>query len=154
MNDLIKASIEARKIAIFNAYEIKEQTIIDKIDELFNKINEFGESCSDSSDFETKFTSSSLNQEYINIFTEIATNCKQKELTIEDDESIKTDGEYILEDVTSEIKYQAESATQPLRRKATQEVFDKARDIPVVGEVLNAKQHIDFFSRFRKKKDK
>ena len=149
MNDLVKTNIEARKTAILNSYEIKEQAMIDKIDELFNKINEFGENCIDSSDFETKFASSPLNQEYINIFTEVVTNCKQKELTVDDDTSIKTDEEYILEDVASEIKYQAESATQPLRRKATQEVFDKARDIPVVGEVLNVKQHIDFFSKFK-----
>ena len=154
MNNLVKSSIDARKNAIFNGYEITEQTILDKIDEVFKKINEFGENCVDSADFETKFASSPLNQEYISLFTEVATNCKQKTIESNDNSNIKTDEEYILEDIESEMIYQVENATQPLRRQITQEAFDEARDIPVVGDILNAKQHIDFFSRFKKKKDK
>lgn len=154
MNDLVKNSIEARKTAIFNGYDIKDDTILDKINSLFSKINDFGENCVDSTDFETKFASSELNQEYINLFTEIATKCSPKTYETTQNSDINSDGQYVLEDITSEIKYQAESAIQPLRTQARQEVYDKVRDIPVVGDVLNVKQHIDFFSRFKKKKDK
>lgn len=154
MNDLVKNSIDARKNAIFNAYEIKNQSILEKIENLFNRINELGENCIDTIDFETKFANSSLNQEYISLFTEIVNNCEQKIIESEENSNIKTDAEYILDDVVSELKYQADSATMPLRRKARQEAYDKVRDMPVVGEVLNVKQHIDFFSRFRKKKEK
>ena len=40
-----------------------------------------------------------------------------------------------------------------MRRRARQDIYNKARDIPVVGEALTAKQHFDFFSRFKKKDD-
>ena len=56
MNDLVKTSIEGRKNAIFSAYNVTDQNIIDRIDELFNRINEFGESCVDNMDFETNFS--------------------------------------------------------------------------------------------------
>ena len=36
---------------------------------------------------------------------------------------------------------------------ARQEAYDTIRDIPIVGDAMTVKQHFDFFSRFRKKKD-
>lgn len=154
MNDIVKNSIEARKNAIINGYIIKDTDILNRIDFLFSKINELGENCADNADFESKFASSELNQEYINLFTEIATKCNPKTYETIQNADIKSDAEYVLDDIASEIKYQAESAVQPLRTQARQEAYDKVRDIPVVGDVLNVKQHIDFFSRFKKKKDK
>ena len=35
-----------------------------------------------------------------------------------------------------------------------QEAYEKTRDMPIIGDIMTAKQHIDFFSRFKKKKDK
>ena len=154
MNDLVKASIESRKNAVFNAYNITEQSIIEKIDNLFKRINEFGENCTDSMDFESKFASSELNQEYIQLFTEIATGCSQIVRQSEENTNVKSDEEAILEDISSELKYQAKEAIQPIRSKIYQETYDEVRDIPIVGDILNVKQHVDFFSRFRKKKEK
>ena len=154
MDGLVKRCIDARKEAFFNAYEINDEDIKNKIDDLFNRINEFGEGCSDSADFETRFASSDLNQEYIKLFTEVATTCKPIVYENKADEIIKTDDERLNEEITSEIKYQLENATMPLRRKARQEVYDKVRDIPGIGDAMEVKQHIDFFSRFKKKKDK
>lgn len=154
MNDLVKASIESRKNAVFNAYNITEKNIIEKIDNLFKRINEFGENCTDSMDFESKFASSELNQEYIQLFTEIATSCPQIIRQSEENTNVKSDEEAILEDISSELKYQAKEAVQPIRSKIYQETYDEVRDIPIVGDILNVKQHVDFFSRFRKKKEK
>lgn len=154
MNDLVKNSIESRKQAVLNRYKIEDKELLNKIDELFSKISQFGENCIDSMDFETKFASSTLNKEYIELFTQIATSCTPIIHEVEERDDIKSDKEYILEDVKGEVKYQIESATQPLRREAYQETYDKVRDIPIVGDVLNVKQHIDFFSKFKKKKDK
>ena len=153
MNDLVKTSIEGRKNAIFNAYEIKEQSILEKIEDLFNRINEFGESCNDSTDFETKFASSSLNQEYINLFTQIATTCTAKNYTTTNNTNVKSDEQYAKEELESDLRYAVDEATMPIRRQVRQEVYDEVRDIPVVGDALNIKQHIDFFGRFRKKKE-
>lgn len=148
----VESSIETRKQAFFNAYEISDSELIGKINVLFSKIEEFGKNCSDVMDFESKFASSDLNQEYINLFTEVAQKCTPKTYTSEP-VNVKSGKEYIMDDIKSEIKYQADSLTQPMRHELYQETYDKVRDIPVVGEALSAKQHFDFFSKFKKKKD-
>ena len=152
MDQIVKASIDARKNAMINAYEIKDKSIIDKIEELFKKINELGGSCTNSSDFETRFATSDLNQEYINLFTDIASSCSPIN-HIDDNSNVKSDKEYILEDIDSEIRYQVEDATQPMRRQATQEAYDKARDIPVLGDMMNIQNKFDLFNKFKKDKD-
>ena len=151
MNDLVKASIDSRKDAIFNAYDIKNQDTINKIEEYFKKVYDFGTNCSDNMDFETKFASSPLNQEYIDLFTLVATSETPKTISSEPTD-VKSNGDVIAENAVSDLKYMADDLSQPMRRQARQEAYDQARDIPVVGEVMTAKQHFDFFSRFRKKK--
>ena len=151
MNDLVKSSIEGRKNAIFSAYNITEQSIVAKIEDLFKRISEFGENCSDNMDFESKFASSELNQEYIQLFTEIATSCAPIVRQTEN-RHVKSDAEYVLEDVTSEVRYQTRNITEPIRRQVRQKVYDEARNMPVIGDIMHVKQHVDFFSRFKKKK--
>lgn len=152
MNELIKASIDGRRNAFFTAYDIKNEDTLKKIEELFQKIEEFGSSCTDSMDFENKFASSPLNQEYIDLFTLVATTETAKNIESEPNH-VKSDAEYIADEVVSDVKYIADDLTMPARRKARQEAYDKARDIPVLGEAMTAKQHFDFFSRFKKNKD-
>ena len=154
MNDLVKTSIESRRTAIFNGYEITDQNLINKIEDLFKRINEFGETCADNMDFETKFATSELNQEYIQLFTEIATTCPQKAQENVENREIKSDAQYVLEDVGSEIKYQVDSATMPMRRQMREEAGRTARNTPVVGEIMEAKQYADLFGKFFKKKKK
>ena len=154
MNDLVKNSIESRKSAILNAYDITDQGIIEKLNDLFNRINEFGENCADTTEFESKFASSQLNQEYIQLFTEIATSCKQIIRESGENRHVKSDAEYVAEEVASEIRYQARNATEPIRRQARQEVYDKARNTPVIGDIMYAKQLTDLFGKFKKKKTK
>ena len=71
MDNNVKASIDARYVAFENSYELTPDVKKD-IDELFNKINEFGKTCKDCMDFETKFASSDLNKEYMDMFTKIS----------------------------------------------------------------------------------
>ena len=153
MDSIVKQSIEARKQAFTNAYKIEDQNILDKIDELFNRINELGETCSDASDFEMKFASSSLNQEYISLFTEFATTCEP--ITYESDNSnVQSTKDYILEDARMEAKLAFEDVTMPARHTAREEFDSQMRDIPVVGDVIQAKQTFDLFKKFKKNKDK
>lgn len=148
----IENSIDSRRQAFFNAYEINDSELIGKINILFSKIEEFGKNCNDVMDFENKFATSNLSQEYINLFTEIGMKCSPKNISSEPAE-VKNDKEYMMDDIKSEIKYQADSLSQPIRHEIYQETYDKVRDIPIVGESLNVKQHFDFFSKFKKKKD-
>ena len=154
MNDLVKTSIEGRKNAIFNSYNITDQSIIEKIENLFRRISEFGESCKDNLDFENKFASSSLNQEYIQLFTEIATTCTQTVKQPTENRHVKSDKEYAVEEVKSEIRYQTRNVTEPIRREIRQETYNVTRNMPIIGDILTAKQHIDLFNKFKRRKEK
>ena len=105
MNDLVKNSIDSRKTAILNSYDITDQTLLGKIEDLFNRINELGDGCSEIMDFENKFAASELNQEYIQLFTEIATKCTPIIRQTEEPRHVKSDGEYIKDEIASEIRY-------------------------------------------------
>jgi len=153
MDTFVKSSIDARKKAILDAYNITDDVIKEKIENLFNRIDELGESCKDSSEFETKFISSSLNQEYIDLFTNVATNCKPNNLSVSNTDSSYSEG-YYTRQIANEIEYQLDSATLEARSKIRQEAYDKARDIPVVDKILEVKQYIDFFGKFKKKDKK
>ena len=154
MNDSVKASVDSRKTAIYNAYDINKDDVKAKVEDLFKRIEEFAATCSDSMDFETKFASNPLNQEYIDIFTLVATNCPTKLQPVVDNPDAKSNGEVIAENAASDLKYMADDLTSPMRHQAYQATYDAARDVPVLGEVMTAKQHFDFFSRFKKKKNK
>ena len=104
MNDLVKASIDSRKDAIFNAYDIKNQDTINKIEEYFKKVYDFGTNCSDNMDFETKFASSPLNQEYIDLFTLVATSETPKTISSEPTD-VKSNGDVIAENAVSDLNY-------------------------------------------------
>ena len=151
MDSIVKMSIDSRKQAFTNAYKIEDKNILNKIDNLFNRINEFGETVTDSTEFETKFATSELNQEYINLFTEIATSCSP--ITYESDNSnVQSTKDYILDDAASEARMALEDISMPARHAARTEFDDKVRDIPVVGDVIQAKQTFDLFNKFKKNK--
>ena len=88
--------------------------------------------------FETDFASSPLAKEYSNLFVEITQINNPSEEKKEN---------YVMDELKDDIKHN-------VRRQARQEAYDKVRDIPGVGDALTVKQHFDFFSRFKKNKDK
>ena len=136
MVEVIKQSIEARKNAIFSSYNVEDKKMLDKIDNLFKKINDFGEKFTDVNEFEKEFANSSLNNDYINIFVELS---KVGAPSI---------GETILESAANEVV----SAAMPSRAVIADKRDQALRDIPVVGDIMQAGQTIDFFNKFRKKK--
>ena len=155
MNDLIKNSIDVRKQAFYNAYEIENSNTKEKIEELFKQIEEFGNSFNDLLEFENAFNLSELNKEYIDLFTLVVTTEKSKLKSVENneiEENIEEDKKDsgVLGMIADEVK---EDVTYRVRRKAYTEAYDKVRDIPVVGDAINIKQHIDFFGKFKKKKE-
>lgn len=152
MNDLIKMSIDSRKNSFYTLYEINDEETNNKINELFKKIEEFGITCDDIGDFEEKFATSKLNSEYINLFTTIAQSHKAKEIVQEPNE-VKSDEEYIKEEIESDIRYVVESATMPARHKARETFDSKMRDTPIVGDLMQASQTMDLFKKYCKKDD-
>lgn len=142
MNEYVKSCVDSRKMAIYNTYDIKNQENIDYLNDFFKRLEEFASNYSDAADFEQAFQTSSFNQEYINIFTKISTTESIKE------EIMQASASPVDDEPDNELR---DDLTRAVRRGARQEAYDKARDIPVVGDVMTAKQHFDFFSRFRKK---
>ena len=106
MDNIIQNSIDARKNAIFNAYDIIDSNILEKVEQLFEKMNTLGMECKDIMEFESKLASSSLNQEYIDLFTSISLECKAKNVVNDEDneQGIKSDG-YVKRQIVNEIEY-------------------------------------------------
>lgn len=146
MNDIVKSSIDSRRTALFSAYNIKNPDTISKIDEYFKKLEDFGKDFNDVMEFETNFASSPLAQEYTDLFVLVMnteTDSNGNAPTPEEPEEEYT--------VANEM---ADDMTRLARRKARQEAYDVARDIPGLGQAMTAKQHADLFGGiFRRKKD-
>ena len=142
MNELLKPSIESRKTALFSAYDIKDPKNLQAIDNYFKKLEEFAKDYNDVMEFENAFAASPLCKEYSDLFVQIMNteNTSSGEAPV-----IEKEEEYTVQD---ELKDDLERLA---RRKARQEAYDKARDIPVVGKAMEMKQHFDFFNRFGKK---
>ena len=136
MDNIIKQSIEGRKNAIFSSYEVTDKVMIDKIDDLFKRINDFGEKYNDVGSFESDFTSSSLNNEYINIFTELAMKGVSN--------SMPSVGEMVADRVGTEIK----NSILPSRAVRADRRDNAIRNIPIVGDIVDAGQKIDLFNKF------
>ena len=151
MNDMVKMSIDGRKNAFYSAYEINDENLINEINDLFKRIEDFGKDCTDSMQFETAFATSPLNTEYINLFTKVAQSCKpivREETPV----NVKSDEEYLKEELESEARYQMREATLPARRIAREAVDKAARRTPILGDVIQAKQTMDLFGKFKNKK--
>lgn len=139
MNEMVKNSIDARKNAIYNTYEITDDKLKKEIDKLFDKIYEFGEDIKDQSEFETKFNSSEINQEYINLFTKVAQSSPMVKDLSNQNSVVSDVGNTVLDEAEMEL----DSLTHPMRHQAYQKANDVIRDIPVVGDLLTVKQHVD-----------
>ena len=151
MDAQIKMSIDGRRAAFANSYELTKEAET-KIADLFKEIEALGKSCKDSADFEAKLAASPLNQQYINLFTELAQSCKSKLAPVSDAdiEPQPTKGEIAADLLKNDLEMAADGTVQHFRGRAYRAAHDKARDIPVVGDAIDLKNKIDFFSRFKK----
>lgn len=138
MNEMIKNSVESRRTAIFSSYPITDQDMLKKIEDYFKKLNEFASNYNDVMEFENAFATSELSKEYTDLFMEISTNANPSE------ESSSYD---LKDEIKDDIKH-------GVRRQVRQDAYDKVRDVPIIGDAMTVKQHFDFFSRFKKKKNK
>lgn len=150
MNKEVEASIKGRKDAFFNFYDITDADLKKKIEDYFKEVEEFGKGCSGSADFEAKFASSELNQKYVDLFTEVGTKCKPKNVELPETEEVSAK-DLAKEELDYEMKEAVDSAGRAVRRKANEKMLSEARSTPILGDIMEAKQHYDLFSRFKKK---
>ena len=137
MNELVKNSIDAKRKAMFDYHDIENKKLLEKIDNYFKKVEDFGSKYNDIMKFENDFASSPLMKEYTDIFTEIVT--KENVSTMIEETS-----------VVDEVK---DSVKNRMRRDIREKRDNELRNMPVIGDILEVKQHIDLFSKFRKNKD-
>jgi len=145
---VIKSCVESRKNAIYSAYVINSDELKEKIDELFARIEAFAENCGDIADFESKFATSELNQEYTSLFTEIATSCSSITYESGQNSNVKSDAEYYADEAKSEMEYQLKEMSMPARRAARERADQELRSTPIIGDAIQAKQTFDLFSKW------
>ena len=143
MNENIRNSIDARKLAFFGAYKIDDENLKNEINELFDRIDRLGLTCVDVADFESKFQSSPLNQEYIELFKKTALACKPVVIN-EINDAIDDKAEEIQRDVVNGIANAAADVTRPARRRIKWKIYDILRDIPIIKEFIIARQYKEF----------
>ncbi len=148
----IKTAIDSRKSAFFSAYYIKDKAILKKIDDLFARIEEFGKTCSDYTDFEAKFAASPLNQEYIALFTEVATGSTSKlqpVADVDDSEQI-SDAEYLAKEAADDARFAVKEAMSPLRHQAYEASTKALRSTKVGDALFNINNHVETVVGVRK----
>lgn len=153
MDEYIKQSIESRKSAFSASFEISAD-MQKKIDALFSEIEKFGKGCKDVGEFETKFAASPLNQKYLDLFTEIATNSAGKQ-------AAKQTAKSMAGGVAEGLVRNAIGDVVPTRAAVHQKASDVARGVPVLGDAIDLGQKASYamhlgkvFGGARKKKKK
>ena len=151
MDKYVKQSIDARRDAIFAAYQVGDEGK-KKIDKLFFEIEKLGETAKDAGDFEAKFAASPLNQKYLDLFTEVATNSQVKVAApkVSKSEISKMVAGGTALGVTESALDQAVNNVVPTRAAVNQEVTDAVRKTPVLGDVMDVAEKVGYVAHLGK----
>lgn len=151
MDEYIKQSIEGRKNAIGATYEVGIE-MQKKIDTLFGEIEKLGAKCKDVGDFEAQFAASSLNQKYLDLFTEVATNSQVKVAAskVSKSEISKMVATGTAVGVAESALEQAIDNVVPTRAAVNQEVTDAVRKTPVLGDVMDVAEKAGYVAHLGK----
>lgn len=178
MDKYINQSITARREAFEANFEIDAEAQ-GKIDVLFAEIEKLGAKCKDVGEFETEFAKSPLNQQYLDLFTEIATKGVAKNTVksagsandlAADAGSANDLAADANKDATASVvegaaagvaQSAAEQALQnavPTTRAAVhQKAYNAARSVPGLGDAIDIAEKASYAAHlgklFRKKKN-
>ena len=145
MEASVKMSIDGRKTAIFNAYEVPENFQA-RINDLIAKLEELGKGCKDSAEFESKLANSPLNAEYTQLFTDLAMGGAKCKFGPAPGEIEEVDQTEVAKDLAKDYaEMEVEGAVQHVRGRAYRAAESKLRDVPVIGDAIDAKRKFDFF---------
>lgn len=151
MDEYIKQSIKSRKDAFSMSFEVSAE-MQKKIDALFSEIEKLGAKCKDVGEFEAEFSKSPLNQKYMDLFTEIATESAGKQVAGQVAKSMATGA-------VEGLARNALGGIVPTRASVNQAATDAARRVPVLGDAIDISQkagyvaHLGGLFKSRKKKD-
>ena len=151
MDEYIKQSIDARRNAFSASFEIGAG-MQKKIDALFAEIEKLGAKCKDVGEFEAEFQKSPLNQKYMDLFTEIATESAGKQVAGQVTKSMATGA-------VESIARNALGGVVPTRAAVHQKAYDEVRKVPGLGDAIDIGEkagyaaHLGKLFKSRKKKD-
>ena len=147
----IETAIKGRKDAFFTAYDIKNEDTKHEIDVLFEQIEEFGKTCSDYADFETKFATSPLNQEYIALFTKVATTETSKLQPVQDAPAdTESESERLAKEAADDARFAVKEAMSPLRHQAYEARTQALRSTKLVNALFNLNNNLETANHLRK----
>ena len=159
MDKLIKQSIDARKNAFSASYKVDAE-MQKKIDALFAEIDKLGEKSKDAGEFEAEFQKSPLNQQYLDLFTKIATKCAPNTAAPKVDTSgiSKTIAGGVAVGALESAADDALRRVVPTTRAAVhQKTYDAARSVPGLGDAIDIAKKASYAAHlgklFRKKKN-
>ena len=158
MDKNIKQSIDARKNAFGASFEINAE-MQGKIDKLFGEIEKLGLKCKDVSEFEAEFAKSPLNQQYLDLFTEIATKAPAKATAapkVPKGEIGKMIAAGTAAGIAESAANDAINSVLPTRAAVHQEAYDAVRKVPGLGDAIDIGEKARYAGHlaklFRKKK--
>lgn len=151
MDKYIKQSIDSRKNAISAIYEVSAETN-KRIDKLFDEIEKLGAKCKDVGEFEAKFAASPLNQQYLDLFTEVATNSQAKVAApkVSKGEIGKMVVGGTAAGIAESAADQAINNVVPTRAAVNQKISDTVRSVPVVGDAVDIGQKASYVAHLGK----
>ena len=136
MDEYIKQSIDARKNAFSASFEISTG-MQKKIDALFAEIEKLGAKCKDVGEFEAEFSKSPLNQKYMDLFTEIATESAGKQVVGQVAKSMATGA-------VEGIARNALGGVVPTRASVHQKAYDEVRKVPGLGNAIDISEKASY----------
>ena len=153
MDNGILQSIETRQKALYDNFELPNDAKT-KAEDFFARMQAFGETCSDQADFEKQLQVSPLNNEYNSLFAEFSKYVKKTDNV----PSLEEYTEMVAKDTAkSVVKMQAEQTIRTgifrilppsLQRWWVRGVYN----IPILGDILSAKNNADQIKRYSGKK--
>ena len=151
MDKLIKQSIDARKNAFSASYKVDAE-MQKKIDALFAEIDKLGEKSKDAGEFEAEFQKSPLNQQYLDLFTEIATKCAPNTAAPKVDTSgiSKTIAGGVAVGALESAADDALRRVVPTRAAVHQEAYDAARSVPGLGDAIDITEKASYAAHLGK----
>ena len=153
MDSNIQNSIDLRKSAIFDYYDIKKKDILSEIEELFQEMLTLGEASKDVMDFETQFASSDLNTKYLSLLEKIALSCslkKQHKAVVYTEEEAKED---LKEAAKDELEYLGSEAYLNTRSAINRKfgITEKIRRTPILGTAWEVENQTGVIMNFKDK---
>ncbi|MBQ9484887.1 hypothetical protein IJU85_02170 [Candidatus Saccharibacteria bacterium] len=136
MDENIKQSIRSRKDAFSMSFQVSEK-MQKKIDALFLEIEKLGAKCKDVQEFEAEFSKSPLNQQYMDLFTEIATESAGKQAAGQVAKSMATGA-------VEGIVRNALGGVVPTRASVHQKAYDEVRKVPGLGNAIDISEKASY----------